>query len=136
MMRLVPERYRGLVAEFLRFGVVGASGFVVDTAVVYGTKGWLGLYGAGLAAYVVAASWTWLFNRLWTFAGRGNGPAWRQWLVFMGANLTGFVLNRGAYLLLVWSSETCRAYPVLAVAAGCVAGMFANFFASRRLVFR
>lgn len=133
---MITPQHRALAADFLRFGVVGASGFVVDTAAVYATKGVLGLYGAGIAAYIVAATWTWFFNRLWTFAGRGDGPAWRQWLRFMAANLSGFTLNRGAYMLLVTFSATCRDHPVLAVAIGCGMGMFANFFASRRLVFR
>ena len=135
-MTLLTPRRRALAGELLRFGVVGASGFVVDTAVVYAVKGLIGLYAAGLASYVVAATWTWLFNRMWTFAGRGSGPAWRQWLRFMAVNLSGFVLNRGAYLLLVGFSATCREYPVLAVAIGSVLGMFANYFGSRRLVFR
>lgn len=124
------------LADFLRFGVVGASGFVVDTAVVYGTRGALGLYGAGLVAYVVAASWTWWFNRVWTYAGRHRGGPLAQWARFMAVNLSGFVLNRGAYVLLVAGSATVRAHPVLAVAAGAVAGLFANFFLSRRLAFR
>jgi hypothetical protein len=71
---------RALVASFLRFGVVGASGFLVDTAVVYATKGALGLNGAGIPAYIAAATWTWAFNRWWTFRGQGSGPMWRQWL--------------------------------------------------------
>jgi putative flippase GtrA len=127
---------RALVASFLRFGVVGASGFLVDTAVVYATKGALGLNGAGIPAYIAAATWTWAFNRWWTFRGQGSGPMWRQWLRFLGANMMGFVLNRGAYFLLIAFSQTCRDYPVIAVGAGAVAGMFANFVASRRLVFR
>ena len=136
LSRLGTPAQRELVGSFLRFGVVGASGVVVDTAVVYATKGSLGLNGAGIPAYLVAATWTWAFNRWWTFAGRGSGPMWRQWLRFLAANMTGFVLNRGAYFLLIAFSATCRDYPVIAVGVGAIAGMFANFVASRRLVFR
>ena len=53
----------------------------------------------------------------------------------MFVNLSGLVFNRGAYVLLVVYSAVCREWPVLAVAAGAVAGLFANFFLSRRLVF-
>ncbi len=133
---MIGPKHRALAAEFLRFGTVGASGFVVDTAVVYGAKAVVGLYAAGLLSYLVAATWTWFFNRLWTFSGRGGGPAWRQWLRFLVANLSGFVLNRGAYAVLIAVSATCREYPVLAVAVGTGCGMFVNFFASRRMVFR
>ena len=132
---MTPARSK-LLTDFLRFGLVGTSGFLVDTAVVYTVRGLVGLYAAGLLSYVVAASWTWYFNRMWTFAGVGDGPAWRQWLRFMAVNLSGFVLNRGAYMLLITFSATCRDYPVLAVACGSVLGLFANFAMSRRLVFR
>ncbi len=85
---------------------------------------------------MVAASVNWLFNRLWTFRGQGAGPAHRQWLKFLLANMVGFVLNRGTYALMVTYVAAAAAQPVLAVAAGSVVGMFVNFDLSRRLVFR
>ncbi len=131
---MTPARI-ALLREFLRFGAVGTTGFLVDTAVVYAARGVLGLYGAGALSYFVAASWTWLLNRVWTFRGRGGGALHRQWAAFMVVNLVGLVFNRGAYGALVTWSETCRVHPVLAVAAGAVAGMFWNFALSRKLVF-
>ena len=139
LLRWVPPAWHArvpLLAQFLRFGSVGAAGFVVDTAIVYATRGALGLYGAGAVAYLGAATATWLCNRIWTFRGRGGGPVHRQWLAFLAANLVGFVLNRGTYFSLVTVSATCAEAPVLAVGAGAVAGMFLNFHLSRSLVFR
>jgi len=125
-----------LLAQFLRFGVVGVFGFGVDTAVVYATRVWLGLYGAGVLSFVAAASANWALNRAWTFRGLSRTPAHRQWALFLAANALGFVLNRGAYAALIATSPVCAANPVLAVAAGAVAGLFSNFVLSRRLVFR
>jgi len=125
-----------MLAQFLRFGTVGAFGFVVDTATVYATRGRLGLYGAGVLAFLVAASANWALNRVWTFRGLGTGALHRQWAMFLAANSLGFVLNRGAYFILVTVSVLCAANPVIAVAAGSITGMFANFTLSRRLVFR
>jgi putative flippase GtrA len=122
--------------QFLRFGVVGVIGFLIDTATVYALRVPLGLIGAGLAAYLVAASANWAMNRAWTFRGRGTGPAHRQWGRYMMANVVGFVLNRGAYTALVMLVPLCAAQPVLAVAAGAVAGMGVNFALSRQVVFR
>ena len=122
--------------SFVRFGLVGTSGLVVDTAALYAALGVLGLYGGAVASYVVASTWTWWFNRMWTFRGQGSGPLWRQWLRFMAVNLLGFFCNRAMYVGLVMEVEACRAYPALALAAGAVAGLFANFALSRRLVFR
>lgn len=127
---------RALFVQFLRFGVVGVSGLIIDTATVYGTRNALGLYGAGMVAYLTSATCNWLFNRVWTFKGMGSGPMHRQWGMFMLTNLAGFVLNRGTYVLLVAFLPIAAVQPVIATAAGSAAGMFVNFTLTRRLVFR
>lgn len=134
--RLVDAARLALVAQFLRFGAVGVIGFGIDTATVYALRGRLGLYGAGMVAYFVAASANWALNRTWTFRGRGSARAHRQWALFLVANLGGLILNRGTYAALIATSSVCVHYPVLAVAAGAVAGMFLNFTVSRQFVFR
>lgn len=130
-----PGRIATLV-QFTMFGTVGAVGFVFDTATVYALRHSLGLYGAGAVAYVVAASVTWLLNRLWTFRGLGSGPVHQQWARFVMVNLGGFVLNRGTYALLVTFVAACAEQPVYAVGAGAIVGMFLNFSLSRSMVFR
>jgi putative flippase GtrA len=130
-----PGRILALL-QFMMFGTVGVAGFLTDTASVYLLRYRLGLYGAGIVAYGVAASATWILNRSWTFRGRGSGPAHRQWARFLVVNLAGFVLNRGTYALLVTFVPRCAAQPVYAVAAGAIAGMFVNFNLSRTMVFR
>src|SRR3954463_11526564 len=133
LMPSVPPAQLILAIQFIRFGVVG---FLVDTATVYGLRHALGLYGAGLVAYVTAASSNWLLNRIWTFRGHGTGSARRQWARFMVTNLFGFVLNRGTYAALVTFLPIAAEQPVIAIAAGAIAGLFVNFNLSRRLVFR
>jgi putative flippase GtrA len=128
---------RVLVArQFLRFGVVGLIGLVIDTAFVYLLRRSLGLYGAGGLAYIVVTSWNWMLNRVWTFRGQGSGSAHRQWAMFLVTNLIGFVLNRGTYVLLVTFLAAAADQPVIATSAGAIAGMFVNFSLSRRVVFR
>jgi putative flippase GtrA len=137
LTRLLSPAGLALLGQFSRFGMVGVIGLGVDTAVVYGLRALVGLYVAGAVSYVVAVTATWWVNRVWTFraASRG-GSAHQQWARFALANLPGLVLNRSTYFALVTFSAFCVAYPVLAVAAGAVAGMFANFTLSRALVFR
>jgi putative flippase GtrA len=131
-----PARFTVLM-EFLRFGVVGTIGFVVDTAALYaGLALGLGLYGGRAVSYLVAATTTWALNRLWTFHGRGNGPAHQQWALFLLVNLIGFAMNYGTYAALIALVPVVAAHPVLGVAAGAIAGMFGNFVLSRQLVFR
>jgi putative flippase GtrA len=126
----------GTLVQFMKFGVVGVIGFLIDTTVVYGLRGALGLYGAGAVSYVVAATGNWVLNRLWTFRGKSTGKAHHQWALFLSTNLLGFALNRGTYALLVTFVARCAAQPVYAVAAGAVAGMFLNFRMARTIVFR
>jgi len=134
--RLATEARVMTLAQFIKFGTVGTAGFLVDTAIVYALRGAIGLYGAGLVSYLVAATFTWAMNRTWTFRGLGSGPAHHQWARFLAVNLLGFTLNRGTYAILVTFVPLCADQPVFATAAGAIAGMFVNFGLSRALVFR
>ncbi len=141
--RSLPLPSRGLAhatalaSQFLKFGVAGVVGFVFDTATVYALRGTIGIYGAGLAAYLVAATVTWAINRAWAFRGSSSdGQVGRQWVRFLIANLVGFALNRGTFAILVTFVPLCADQPILAVAAGALVGMFVNFILSRLFVFR
>jgi putative flippase GtrA len=126
-----------LLVQFVMFGMAGLVGFAIDTATVYALRHSVGLYVAGLAAYFTAASGTWLCNRLWTFRHVGRKDPWHvQWRRFLAANLTGFVINRGVYILLVTFVAVAARQPVIAVFAGALAGMTLNFNLSRKMVFR
>ncbi|AOX18156.1 GtrA family protein [Kozakia baliensis] len=125
------------MGQFLRFAVVGGMGFAWDTGTVYLLRPALGLTMAILLAYFVAATINWVFNRLWTFRNVAQrGHLFLQWLHFLAANSLGFFLNRGTVYALCLSIPFCARYPVVPLAAGALAGMFANFNLSRRLVFR
>jgi putative flippase GtrA len=91
---------------------------------------------AGVIAYLVACTFNWVLNRVWTFRHLSHTAMHRQWMMFLAANAVGFVINRGLYVILIATQPLFRAHLVLAVAAGALAGMFVNFFLSRRLVFR
>lgn len=134
--RASEGRIRVLV-QFAMFGLVGLVGFVIDTGTVYALRHAVGLYVAGLAAYFTAATGTWFCNRSWTFRHISRSDPWHlQWRRFLAANFTGFVINRGVYVLLVTFVATAARQPVIAVFAGAMAGMTLNFNLSRKLVFR
>ena len=129
------ERSRTLL-QFLRFGVVGTVGFLVDTAVLYaGLALGLGLYSGRALSYLAAASATFALNRAWTFRGQGEGRVARQWALFVVLNLVGFAFNYGTYAALVGTVALVAQHPVIGVAAGSLAGMMGNFLLSRRYVF-
>ncbi len=126
---------RRLLPLFLRFGVVGFAGFLVDLAVVYAARGWIGLYAAGMLSYLAANGVNFLLNRYWTFRHRPRLRLWRHWLLFFAATLPGLVFNRGTYAGLIALVPVCARHPFLAVIAGSIAGMVANFLMSHRVVF-
>lgn len=134
----LADRHGALIRQFLQFGVVGTVGFLVDNAFVYTAHFifGLGLITAGLLSFFVAATGNWFLNRIWTFRGASTGRLHHEWLRYLGTNAIGFVLNRGVYVALIATTAICVAHPVLALAAGSVAGLGVNFVMSRRMVFR
>lgn len=145
MTRLSPPSLIHLAVQFGKFGLVGIAGLAVDTAVLYGL-----LYGAGLErvaeggfllarvpSFLAAATATWALNRIFTFRHADHGRSLiRQWAAFVAANSVGGVVNYGAYAGCIAVGEPFLTHPVLAVAVGSLAGMFFNFAASKKLVFK
>ncbi|MBI0534991.1 GtrA family protein [Roseomonas sp. KE2513] len=135
--QLLHPSHHALATEFIRFGVVGTVGFVVDTAVLYAAlAAGAGLYWGRVLSYVAAATGNWALNRAWTFRSAGREGAGRQWVMFLLVNLVGFAVNYSTYALLVANLPVVAAHPILGVAAGSVAGLAGNFLLSRRFVFR
>jgi len=124
--------------QFLKFGMVGFVGFIVDTAFLYLGIGALGMgrIAAGFFAFPFAVTVTWIGNRLFTFRHVEHEPMARQWAKFASVCAVGIVFNRGTYTLMVSLIPLVYDYPVLGLLGGTAAGMFFNFFASKRLVFR
>lgn len=90
--------------ELVRFGVVGASGYVVNLLVFS-----LTLHGAGAhyrvaatAAFVVAVANNFFWNRHWTFRAR-HGHAGFQAARFLAVSLAAFAFNLLVLELLVGS---------------------------------
>lgn len=124
------------MATFLRFGVVGAIGFVVDSAVLYaGLWLGLGLLGGRIASYFVAATATWYLHRRVTFRATVP-PSFAEWGRFLVSNALGGLVNVGGYWALVLAFPFCARHPVVAVALGAIAGIAINYTLSRRVVFR
>jgi putative flippase GtrA len=133
---ILPPHRRVLARQFLQFGIIGTLGFVWDTCIVYALTPHLGPYIAGLISFFIVASINWGANRWWTYRGHDHDSMHVQLVRFLMANAVGLVLNRGTMFTLVATVPLCRVYLILPVAAGGIAGMFVNFFLSRRLVFR
>ncbi len=132
---LTPAQFL-LLRQFLQFAIIGGFGFIWDNAIVYATKGLIGPYAAGMLSFVVVGTINWLANRFWTYRGMSHDVMHRQLIRFLIANTVGFVLNRGTYVILIATQPLFYNHLWMALGAGAAAGMFVNFFLSRRLVFR
>ncbi len=139
-MTTPPDTAPGLrlSVQMLRFAIIGTLGFFVDTATVYATHFALGvdLYSAGALAFLLGASFTWAMNRRFTFPEARTQARGPQWLRFLATQAVGFAVNRGTYAALIASLPLAREHPVLAVAAGSLAGMGVNFVTARQIAFR
>jgi putative flippase GtrA len=126
-----------LLREIALFGLVGGAGFVVDSVVLYALRDWLGPLAARVPSFLLAVLTTWWLNRRFTFRQRPSGlqaaQEFRRYLLLM---LSGGAVNYAVFAVLILVSATARLHPVLAIAAGSIAGMGVNLLASRLLLFR
>lgn len=138
----LEQRLRALLrTRFVRFGAVGAAGFVVDEAVLT-----VGHYVFGLDPYVArvisifcAMTFTWWGNRTLTFAehaASGSGEMLQEWFKFVLANAVGALVNYGTYTLLVTFAARPLGHPLIATAIGVGVGLVFNFTLSKRFVFK
>ncbi|PCN49275.1 GtrA family protein [Curtobacterium sp. 'Ferrero'] len=91
---------RRLIAQLARFGVVGAVGFVVDTAVFNLLRGTVlnpdeihsGPFWAKVVSTIVAIFVNWMGNRYWTFRDQRRAVAAREGVEFVVVSLGGMVI--------------------------------------------
>jgi putative flippase GtrA len=129
-------------SRFLRFGVVGGAGFVIDEAVLTIFHYLIGLdrYSARAISIFCAMTFTWWGNRKLTFAehaATGGAPELaREWFKFVLANGVGAAANYGSYSLLVSFAPPPLNNLLLAAAIGVGVGLIFNFTLSKRFVFK
>jgi putative flippase GtrA len=121
--------------QFLRFALVGVAGFIVDAGVVALLVRGLsvGAYQARPCSYLFAVATTWWLNRRFTF--HSSSPPLKEFLAFLVANAFGAIINLLVYAAIIAWRGAAGWTPVIAVAAGSLAGLFTNFFLSSRVVF-
>ncbi len=124
--------------RFLKFSGIGIVSFSIDVLAFQAalSLGGMSPYTARLVSFVVATSAAWWLNRTFTFHDADNGRPDLQWARFFAANLVGGAVNYAVFVVVIAAFPIARAHPVLALAAGSLSGVFFNFTAYRRYVFR
>ncbi|QJD99907.1 GtrA family protein [Massilia forsythiae] len=122
--------------QFLRFGLVGALGFVTDFGMLYAAVTWLGLgtVAGRVLSFVIAATVTWKVNRHFTFVQQGRGSV-REWLSYLLLTSVGGAINVAVYQTWLWLTDHRTLNLFLGVAAGSAVAMLFNFAISKRAVF-
>ncbi|TWX71662.1 GtrA family protein [Colwellia demingiae] len=117
--------------QFKRFCIIGGLGFIVDSLFfVFLSYISDNIMLARLLSFWVAASSTWLGNRIYTYSHQQFTRVIPQWCKHMFvAHLSGSI-----NLLLFWFMKDITAIPI-AFCLGILAGLFSNYFFSNRLVF-
>ena len=93
--------------QLLKFGLVGASGYLINLAVFALLADSLGVHHlvAAIGAFCVAVTNNFLWNRYWTF-GPGEGPAHFQAARFFTVSLASLGLNLAVLELLISNHVT------------------------------
>lgn len=83
-----------LISKFIKFGVVGCSGMIIDFGLTYLCKEIIRInkYLSNIIGFVVAATSNYFFNRIWTFES-DNKEIGTQYIQFMIVSAIGLCIN-------------------------------------------
>jgi putative flippase GtrA len=132
------SRVRRLFPELAKFGVVGATGALVDlggSAFLYGSLH-LGPLTSKAIAVSMAVAVTYLGSRFWTFRHRENQPLARELVLFIVLNAVGLLIAESVIAITAYyfGNKDQLAYNGASV-VGTGLGTIFRFFAYRKWVF-
>ncbi|MEX1997528.1 MAG: GtrA family protein [Candidatus Andersenbacteria bacterium] len=150
MIKTLAIKYRTIFRQFIKFGITGTVGAVVDFSTYnFLTRllDWQTIYtilgakiiAANLVSVFLAISSNFILNKYWTFRDRSQNVA-QQGASYFTLNFITFVLNQlltsyfvfQAPLLNVFGSQKDNAAKALAI--GII--LFINFLGSKFFIFR
>lgn len=137
------SRFRDLVHEFGKFGIVGTVAYVVDTGLLALFLLTLEPLLAKALATAVAATVAFVGNRFWTWRHRARSGLAREYALYFTLNGVGLaialaILSVSHYGLgAVWPAFQTRLADIVAAnVVGLVAGTLFRFWSYRRFVFK
>lgn len=91
---------RPLILKFLKFGIVGASGMLVDFGVLILMRDVVGLpdLWANTISFTCAATSNYFLNRIWTFRSKDKQVG-VEYLKFLLVSVVGLGINNGVLFL-------------------------------------
>ncbi len=132
------ERFRQIIHEFAKFGVIGVIGLFITNigyALLHGRFG-MGPVSATSVATVVAACVTYVGNRYWSFKHRERTGVPRETVIFFALNGIGLLIQDGVvafnYYILGLSHNKLAQF--LALNAGIGLATMFRFWSYRQFV--
>jgi len=118
MKQKKAEGKRELITRFVKFGIVGGSGAIINTGILWSlTQMGLHYLAAAAIATEVAIITNFIGNHLFTFKDRKHGSLKKKFLMFQGVSIIGLICTLGvlwvltttfgqdpSWLLLVWNA--------------------------------
>ena len=126
-----------ILAQVLRFGVVGGVGFIVDGGLL-----WLLIvldfnpFAARALSFPIAVVATWLLNRNWTFRATRDASKQGQFRRYFGVQVVGSLTNYLVYSAIIAIYGVASVTVFWAFVAGSALGSIWNFCGARYVAFR
>ena len=92
------RRFRDLVHEVGKFGVVGACTFVIDVTIFTLLRNGIGPFWAAAVSMSIAATVAFVGNRFWTWRHRERSGLHREYVLYFVFNLVGLLIGEACLL--------------------------------------
>ena len=121
VVRALYERFRQIIHEFAKFGVIGVIGLLITNigyALLHSKFG-MGPVSATTVATIVATAVTYVGNRYWSFKHRERTSVPREGIIFFALNGIGLLIQDGVvafnYYILDYSGNKLAEFLALNV---------------------
>jgi putative flippase GtrA len=130
---LISVAQRRGVRQFVKFGIVGASGTIVNFVTAHllermTTLSWFADFAIG---FMLGGVSNYALNRVWTFGSRRN--PWIEGLQFLAVSTVALVLGKIVFAL---SARYAFHHFTTTWLVATVAGVFVNFFLNKYWTFK
>ena len=139
-VRALYRRFETLIHEVAKFGVVGGLGFAIDVIisnVLHHGEG-VGPLTAKAISTAIAALFTYVGNRYWSFRHRQGRPVREELPIFLGLNVVGLGITEIciAFTVYVLNLDGPVAYNISGNLIGTGLATVFRFYAYKKYVFR
>ena len=135
--RLFEYKYR-ILAEFIKFSLVGTSGMIIDLTFVFLSTELLALPFriARTIGFIFALTSNFLINRKFTFVQVNNANFYKQYIMFLIMSCVAFIINWSISVYLYEHISFFSIHYLAASLMGIIGGLCVNFTGSKFYIFK